>query len=143
MYAPSKPILIAGIGKNLTAARRGSDFKIATYNVDGVNGRMPVLLHAAGLVKQKSPVVLAGDYNVIPTDIDVYKPERWLDDALFRPESRAAYRELLDQGWSDALRQLHPSERIYTFWDYFRNSYGRDAGLRIEVDLRATTRAIA
>jgi exodeoxyribonuclease-3 len=89
-------------------------------------------VHAAELVKQASPVVLAGDYNVIPTDIDVYKPERWHDDALFRPESRAAYRELLDQGWTDALRTLHPDEHIYTYWDYFRNAYGRNAGLRID-----------
>jgi exodeoxyribonuclease III len=88
--------------------------------------------HAANLVKSKSPVVLAGDYNVIPSDIDVYKPERWVDDALFRPESRAAYRQLLDQGWIDAVRKLHSTEQIYTFWDYFRNAYARDAGLRID-----------
>jgi exodeoxyribonuclease III len=77
-------------------------------------------------------VVLAGDFNVMPTDLDVYKPERWLDDALFRPEVRAAYRHLLALGWTDALRKLHPDERIYTFWDYFRNAYGRNAGLRID-----------
>ena len=70
--------------------------------------------------------------NVIPTDIDVYKPERWVDDALFRPESRAAYHQLIEQGWTDSVRKLHPKERIYTFWDYFRNSFGRDAGLRID-----------
>ncbi len=80
----------------------------------------------------RSPVVLAGDYNVIPTDIDVYKPERWVDDALFRPETRAAYRALLAQGWTDAIRLLHPTETIYTYWDFFRNAYGRDAGLRID-----------
>lgn len=89
-------------------------------------------LHAAGLVDSRSPVVLAGDYNVIPTDIDVYKPERWVDDALFRPETRAAYRALLAQGWTDAIRLLHPTETIYTYWDFFRNAYGRDAGLRID-----------
>ena len=89
-------------------------------------------IHAAGLVNRDAPVVLAGDYNVIPTDIDVYKPERWVDDALFRPEVRAAFHRLLEQGWTDALRKLHPGERIYTFWDYFRNAYGRDAGLRID-----------
>ena len=76
--------------------------------------------------------MLAGDYNVMPTDLDVYKPERWRDDALFRPEVRAAYAKLLKQGWTDALRRLHPGERIYTFWDYFRNAYARDAGLRID-----------
>ena len=89
-------------------------------------------LHAAGLLQSGHPVVLAGDYNVMPTELDVYKPERWLDDALFRTEVRAAYKRLVDQGWTDALRKLHPGERIYTFWDYFRNAYGRDAGLRID-----------
>jgi exodeoxyribonuclease-3 len=87
---------------------------------------------AAGLAGLDEPVVLAGDYNVMPTDLDVYKPERWLDDALFAPEARAAYFRLLDQGWTDALRHLHPGETIYTFWDYFRNAYGRNAGLRID-----------
>jgi len=91
-----------------------------------------LMLRAADLVRRKTPVVLAGDYNVIPTDIDVYKPERWVDDALFRPESRAAYHQLIEQGWTDSVRKLHPKERIYTFWDYFRNSFGRDAGLRID-----------
>jgi exodeoxyribonuclease-3 len=87
---------------------------------------------AAGLIATGAPVILCGDYNVIPTELDVYKPERWVDDALFRPETRAAYRKLLDQGWLDALRETHPDEVIYTFWDYFRNAYGRDAGLRID-----------
>jgi len=88
--------------------------------------------HAASLLSAGIPVVLAGDFNVMPTDLDVYKPERWLDDALFSPEVRTAYRQLLEQGWTDALRKLHPEERIYTFWDYFRNAYGRNAGLRID-----------
>jgi exodeoxyribonuclease-3 len=88
--------------------------------------------HAAGLVKRPEPVVLAGDYNVIPEEIDVYRPESWVDDALFRPESRAAYRRLVAQGWIDALRHLHPGERVYTFWEYLRNSWGRNAGLRID-----------
>jgi exodeoxyribonuclease-3 len=88
--------------------------------------------HAASLLSAGIPVVLAGDFNVMPTDLDVYKPERWLDDALFRPEVRTAFRQLLEQGWTDALRKLHPEERIYTFWDYFRNAYGRNAGLRID-----------
>jgi exodeoxyribonuclease-3 len=87
---------------------------------------------AAELICGPSPVVLAGDYNVIPTEMDVYKPERWLDDALFRPETRGAYARLLTQGWTDALRSLHPDERLYTYWDYFRNAYARDAGLRID-----------
>ena len=88
--------------------------------------------HAAELVKADAPVVLVGDYNVIPTDLDVYKPERWLDDALFRPEVREAFNTILAQGWTDAVRALHPDEVIYTFWDYFRNAYGRNAGLRID-----------
>jgi exodeoxyribonuclease-3 len=88
--------------------------------------------HAARMVGRDSPVILAGDYNVMPTDIDVYKPERWVDDALFRPETRAAYHGLLKQGWVDAVRTLHPEERTYTYWDYFRNAYERDAGLRID-----------
>ena len=88
--------------------------------------------HAAALLGSKAPVVLAGDYNVMPTDLDVYKPERWVDDALFRPEVREAFRVLVAQGWTDAIRTLHPGEHIYTFWDYFRNAYARDAGLRID-----------
>jgi exodeoxyribonuclease-3 len=88
--------------------------------------------HAADLLSKKLPVVLAGDYNVIPAEQDVYKPERWLDDALFRPETRAAFQKLKDQGWTDALRSLYTDETIYTFWDYFRNAYGRNAGLRID-----------
>lgn len=91
-----------------------------------------LIRRAAGLAALDEPVVLAGDYNVIPTDRDVYKPERWLDDALFAPEARAAFERLLDQGWTDALRHLHPDETVYTFWDYFRNAYARDAGLRID-----------
>lgn len=89
-------------------------------------------VHAATLASQDSPVVLAGDYNVIPTERDVYKPERWVNDALFRIETREAFARLLQQGWTDALRKIHPDTQIYTFWDYFRNSYGRDAGLRID-----------
>jgi exodeoxyribonuclease-3 len=91
-----------------------------------------LLDHAASLIAADVPVILAGDFNVMPTDLDVYKPERWLDDALFAPEVKAAYFRLLDQGWTDALRELHPGETIYTFWDYFRNAYVRDAGLRID-----------
>lgn len=89
-------------------------------------------LHAAQLLSYNTPVVLCGDYNVMPTEIDVYKPERWVDDALFRPETRAAFHTLVAQGWTDAIRKLYPTEKIYTFYDYFRNAYGRDAGLRID-----------
>jgi exodeoxyribonuclease-3 len=88
--------------------------------------------HAAELLKLEVPAALVGDFNVMPTELDVYKPERWTDDALFRPEIRAAYHELVAQGWTDSLRELHPGETIYTFWDYFRNAYGRNAGLRLD-----------
>jgi exodeoxyribonuclease-3 len=87
---------------------------------------------AAELVGLDCPVVLAGDYNVIPTEADVYKPERWADDALFQPEPRERYRAILAQGWTDAIRHLHPDETIYTFWDYWRNAFARDAGIRID-----------
>jgi len=88
--------------------------------------------HAAGLWKTGHPVVLAGDFNVVPTDEDIYSPASWLDNALLQPEVRQAYARLLKQGWTDALRKAHPKERIYTFWDYRRNRWQRDAGLRID-----------
>ena len=88
--------------------------------------------HAADLLASGKPVILTGDYNVMPTELDVYKPERWLDDALFRPETRQAFKELVAQGWTDAIRKLYPDEVIYTFWDYFRNAFSRNAGLRID-----------
>ena len=91
-----------------------------------------LIKYSRSLLKSAAPVVLAGDYNVIPTDLDVYKPERWIDDALFLPESKAAFRRLVEQGWTDAVRHLHPDERVYTFWDYFRNSWPRNAGIRID-----------
>ncbi len=89
-------------------------------------------MHAQRLLDEGSPTVLAGDYNVIPTELDVYAPERWVDDALFRPEVREAYHSLLRQGWMDALRYMHPEQHIFTFWKYFRNAFVRDAGLRID-----------
>lgn len=89
-------------------------------------------LHAEALMKAGTPTILTGDYNVMPQEIDVYKPERWGNDALFRPESREAFHRLIGQGWTDAIRKLYPDEVIYTFWDYFRNAYERNAGLRID-----------
>ncbi|MES3003983.1 MAG: exodeoxyribonuclease III [Pseudomonadota bacterium] len=88
--------------------------------------------HAAGLFKSGHPVVMAGDYNVVPTDFDIYNPRSWLKDALLQPETRECYQRLLKQGWIDSLRHLHPDEAIFTFWDYFRKHFERDAGLRID-----------
>ncbi len=88
--------------------------------------------HAATLLATGAPVVLAGDYNIIPTDLDVYAPERWRDDALFQPMLRETFARLVASGWADALRARHPDERIYTFWKYLRNAWMRDAGLRID-----------
>src|SRR5690606_1569207 len=91
-----------------------------------------LIRHARGLHDSGHPVVLAGDFNVVPTDFDIYDPKHWRRDALLQPESRAAFERLLAQGWMDALRELHPDERIYTFWDYFREHWPRNAGLRID-----------
>ena len=84
------------------------------------------------LFKSDVPVILTGDYNVIPTELDAYKPERWVKDALFRPETRESFNEIISQGWTDAIRKLYPNQTIYTFFDYFRNAYQRNAGLRID-----------
>jgi exodeoxyribonuclease III len=88
--------------------------------------------HAKKLLQHEVPVLLVGDYNVMPAELDTYKPEKYIDNALFRKEVRAAYAKLLDQGWTDALRTLHPGKRIYTFWDYLRHAWERDAGLRLD-----------
>jgi exodeoxyribonuclease-3 len=88
--------------------------------------------YAQELIAPEAPVILVGDYNVIPTELDARKPENWVKDALFFPESRAAYQRLLAQGWTDAVRTLHPDQQIFTFWDYFRNAFDRDAGIRID-----------
>src|SRR5690349_14872456 len=88
--------------------------------------------HAQELLDCGAPALLMGDFNVIPTDEDVYKPERWAKDALFAPEAREKYRSLVAQGWTDAVRHQCPGERIYTFWHYWRNSFERDAGIRID-----------
>jgi exodeoxyribonuclease-3 len=88
--------------------------------------------HAKQLFKCGQPVVLAGDYNVIPTDFDIYNTRSWKKDALLQPAPRAAYQKLLDQGWTDSVRHLHPREPIYTFWDYFRQHWEHNSGLRID-----------
>ena len=84
------------------------------------------------LVKSDEPVVLLGDYNVVPTDLDAQKPERWVNDAVFFPEPKAAYARLLEQGWTDSIRKLYPNEKIFSYWDYFRNAFNRDAGIRMD-----------
>jgi exodeoxyribonuclease-3 len=100
------------------------DYKLAWFE--------RLITHAARLYTSGHPVVLAGDFNVVPTDEDIYNPRSWRKDALLQPESRACYERLLAQGWTDALRTRHPDERIYTFWDYFRQHWPRNAGLRID-----------
>lgn len=91
-----------------------------------------LIAHAAALLATGKPVVLAGDFNVIPTEFDAYNPNRWLEDALFLPEIRQAFYTLIRQGWIDAVRKIYPEEKIYTYWDYFRNAYERNAGIRID-----------
>ena len=89
-------------------------------------------VHARDLLDSGLPAMLIGDFNVIPTDLDVYKAERWAKDALFSPEARQKFELLVGQGWTDALRHLYPDERIYTFWHYWRQSFERNAGIRID-----------
>ncbi|UZK64809.1 exodeoxyribonuclease III [Sphingomonas sp. M1-B02] len=119
-------VLIAGLYLPNGNPRPGPkfDYKRAWFDA--------LIAHAGTLFAMGAPVVIAGDYNVMPTELDVYKPERWGEDALFAPEIRAAFGQMMDQGWTDALRALHPGETIYTFWDYFRNAYTRNAGMRID-----------
>jgi exodeoxyribonuclease III len=100
------------------------DYKLAWFE--------RLIQHASKLYSSRHSVVLAGDFNVVPTDFDIYDPKSWKKDALLQPESREAYRKLLGQGWVDALRTRHPTKPMYTFWDYFRNHWARDAGLRID-----------
>jgi exodeoxyribonuclease III len=88
--------------------------------------------HTADLYVSGAPVVLAGDFNVVPTDLDIYPTKSWDRDALLQPESRAAYQRLLAQGWTDAIRALHPKEPMYTFWDCMRNRWERGGGLRLD-----------
>ena len=102
------------------------DYKLAWFE--------RLIRHAATLMKSGHPVVLAGDFNVVPTDaLDIYSPESWKKDALLQPASREAWQRLLAQGWLDALRTLHPQDKkLFTFWDHFREHWPRDAGLRID-----------
>lgn len=102
------------------------DYKLAWFE--------RLIAHAEELARHDGPVVLAGDYNVVPTDgvADIYSPKSWLDDALLQPESREAWRRLLALGYEDAIARLHPGVPMYTFWDFFRKRWERNAGLRID-----------
>jgi exodeoxyribonuclease III len=100
------------------------DYKLAWFE--------RLIVHAGSLYGLDAPVVLAGDFNVVPTDRDIYPSRSWTKDALLQPESRACFQRLLDQGWVDAVRTRHPDEPMYTFWDYKRDRWSRDAGLRID-----------
>ena len=100
------------------------DYKLAWFE--------RLIAHASEIAAVGVPAVMAGDYNVVPTDQDIYSTRSWAKDALLQPASRAAFRRLLDQGWTDAIRTLHPSEPMYTFWDYKRDRWRRDAGLRLD-----------
>jgi exodeoxyribonuclease-3 len=88
--------------------------------------------HGDKLLSFDLPVALIGDYNIMPTELDTYKPEKYIENALFRTESRESFKDLIGRGWTDAIRKLYPAERIYTFWDYLRHAYGRNAGLRLD-----------
>lgn len=100
------------------------DYKLAWFE--------RLIAHASTLLALKHPVVLAGDFNVVPTDFDIYNTRSWLKNALLQPESRECYQRLLEQGWRDAIRTCHPEEPIFTFWDFFRGHWERNAGLRID-----------
>lgn len=99
------------------------------------------LAHAQGLWDTGLPVALVGDYNIVPTPADIYETTSYRDNALVQPESRALYAQLLAQGWTDAIRKKHPGETIYTFWDYMRNRWSRNAGLRLDHLLLSKTLA--
>ncbi len=100
------------------------DYKLAWFE--------RLIAHAHTLFETRASVVLAGDYNVVPTEADIYNSRSWKKNALLQPESRAAYARMLEDGWTDALRERFPDEAVYTFWEYFRDSWGRNAGLRLD-----------
>ena len=100
------------------------DYKLAWFE--------RLIAHAAALRAQGIPAVLAGDYNVVPTDADIYSTRSWAKNALLQPRARAAYFRLLEQGWTDALASRHPGGGPYTFWHYLREAWPRDAGLRLD-----------
>ncbi len=100
------------------------DYKLAWFE--------RLIAHAEGLYESGHPVLMCGDFNVVPTDFDIYNPRSWKKDALLQPESRACWERLLAQGWVDAIRHQHPDEAVFTFWDYFRQHWEHNSGLRID-----------
>jgi exodeoxyribonuclease-3 len=126
LEAAVKGILIASIYLPNGNPQPGPKFQYKLAWFDRLIG------HARSLYELDAPVVLAGDFNVVPTDRDIYPSKSWSKDALLQPESRACFRRLLDQGWIDAVRVRHPDEPMYSFWDYKRDRWQRDAGLRID-----------
>ena len=100
------------------------DYKLAWFE--------RLIAHAAELDRAGVPALLVGDYNVVPTDADIYALRSWKNNALVQPEPRAAYARLLAQGWTDAIHALHPGEPVYTFWHYLRDAWSRNAGMRLD-----------
>jgi exodeoxyribonuclease III len=100
------------------------DYKLAWFE--------RLIAHAKTLLTTDAQVILAGDFNVVPTDFDIYPTKSWARDALVQPAPRACFQRLLEQGWVDAIRTLHPSDPMFTFWDYKRERWRRDAGLRLD-----------
>jgi exodeoxyribonuclease III len=126
LEAAVKGVIVAGLylpnGNPIRSPK--FEYKLAWFEA--------LLGHAKALFEHEAPVMLIGDFNVVPTDEDIYNTRSWKRDALLQPESRECFRRLLAQGWVDSLRAVHGDARIYTFWDYFRDSWKRDAGLRID-----------
>ncbi len=91
-----------------------------------------LIIKGKSLVDMTEPVVMLGDYNIVPTDFDAQRPDRWIKDAVFFPEAKELYQRLLQQGWTDSIRELHPDKKIFTYWDYFRDAFNRDAGIRMD-----------
>ncbi len=126
LEAAVQGVLIAGVYLPNGNPRPGPkfDYKLAWFE--------RLIAHARSLFDSGHPVALIGDFNVVPTDFDIYDPRSWLKDALLQPESRECFRRLLGQGWQDVLRARFPDEKVFTFWDYFRQHWQRNAGLRID-----------
>lgn len=126
LEAAVRGVLVAGVYAPNGNPQPGPKFEYKLAWLERLNA------HAQALYSSNHPVALIGDFNVVPTDFDIYNTRSWKKDALIQPQSRACFQRLLAQGWQDALRARFPDERVYTFWDYFRQSWERNAGLRID-----------